>query len=155
MLIYFGNHPFSFDNVFVWSLFVSPSWKEDSFYGWIGLGGVSYGQITTSIFLKVAVSDFLTLFSARAGENWFWSSRPAPILMAAGALALSLSTLVACIWPMSRPDGIPTLGLERNAPYLLPVFIWVYCIIWWFIQVRGGRFIYRLICQSFTHNYYI
>jgi H+-transporting ATPase len=111
------------------------SWHEDSFYGRIGLGGVSYGQITTSLFLKVAVSDFLTLFSARAGENWFWTSRPAPILLAAGALARSLSTFVACAWPMSRPDGIPTLGLERNAPLMLPVFIWVYCIVWWFIQV--------------------
>jgi H+-transporting ATPase len=120
------------------------SWKEDSFYGWIGLGGVSYGQITTSIFLKVAVSDFLTLFSARAGENWFWTSRPAPVLLMAGAVALSLSTLVACFWPMSRPDGIPTLGLERNPPYILPVFIWVYCIIWWFIQVKSN--IYFSFC---------
>jgi H+-transporting ATPase len=112
------------------------SWKEDSFYGYIGLGGVSYGQITTSIFLKVAVSDFLTLFSARAGEDWFWTSRPAPILLMASMVALSLSTFVACAWPMSRPDGIPTLGLERSSPYLLPVFIWVYCLVWWIIQVR-------------------
>jgi len=111
------------------------SWQENSFYEQIGIGGVSYGQITTSIFLKVAVSDFLTLFSARAGENWFWTSRPAPILLAAAMLALTLSTLVACIWPMSRPDGIPTLGLERHPPYILPVFIWIYCILWWFIQV--------------------
>ena len=112
------------------------SWNEDSFYARIGLGGVSYGQITTSIFLKVAVSDFLTLFSARAGENWFWTSRPAPILLLAGFVALSLSTIVACAWPMSRPDGIPTLGLERSSPYMLPVFIWVYCLIWWVIQVN-------------------
>lgn len=46
------------------------SWQEGSFYQVIGLGGISYGQITTSIFLKVAVSDFLSLFSARAGEKW-------------------------------------------------------------------------------------
>jgi H+-transporting ATPase len=112
------------------------SWDENSFYGRIGLGGVSYGQITTSIFLKVAVSDFLTLFSARAGEDWFWTSRPAPILLLAGCFALSTSTFVACAWPMSRPDGIPTLGLERSPPYALPIFIWVYCLVWWVIQVR-------------------
>ena len=46
------------------------SWQPDSVYQQLGLGGISYGQITTSIFLKVAVSDFLTLFSARAGEKW-------------------------------------------------------------------------------------
>jgi H+-transporting ATPase len=112
------------------------SWRKYSVFDYyLGLGGISYGQITTSIFLKVAVSDFLTLFSARAGEDWFWTSQPAPILLAAAGLALSLSTFVACIWPLSRPDGIPTIGLERKEPYILPVFIWVYCIIWWFIQV--------------------
>lgn len=110
------------------------SWQEGSFYQVIGLGGLSYGQITTSIFLKVAVSDFLTLFSARAGEKWFWSSRPAPILIGAAAFALSMSTIVACVWPMSRPDGIPTIGLERREPFILPVFIWVYCLVWWVIQ---------------------
>eukprot|EP01034_Spumella_vulgaris_P021561 gene21561-27599_t len=125
-----------------WSL---DSWRDDSVYQTIGLGGLSYGQITTSIFLKVAVSDFLTLFSARAGEHWFWVSMPAPILLVAGALALSTSTLVACAWPMSRPDGIPTLGLERRGPYLLPVFIWVYCIVWWFIQDAAKVYTYRLL----------
>jgi H+-transporting ATPase len=117
-------------------LYVSlDSWRDGSFYQLIGLGGISYGQITTSIFLKVAVSDFLTLFSARAGEDWFWQSKPAPVLLAAAGFALSMSTFLACIWPLSRPDGIPTIGLERKEPLILPIFIWVYCIIWWFIQV--------------------
>lgn len=31
----------------------------------IGIGGLEYGQITTTIYLKVSISDFLTLFSAR------------------------------------------------------------------------------------------
>jgi H+-transporting ATPase len=122
------------------------SWRKDSvFEAWLGIGGISYGQITTSIFLKVAVSDFLTLFSARAGEDWFWVSRPAPILLAAAGLALSVSTLLACIWPMSRPDGIPTLGLERKSPHILPVFIWVYCIVWWIIQDAAKVFTYRIL----------
>lgn len=116
------------------------SWQEGSFFQVIGLGGISYGQITTSIFLKVAVSDFLTLFSARAGEEWFWHSKPAPILLAAAGFALSLSTLFACYWPLSRPDGIPTIGLERRRPYSLPLFIWIYCILWCYIQVTNINF---------------
>eukprot|EP00596_Hydrurales_sp_CCMP1899_P003690 CAMPEP_0119049444 /NCGR_PEP_ID=MMETSP1177-20130426/64741_1 /TAXON_ID=2985 /ORGANISM="Ochromonas sp, Strain CCMP1899" /LENGTH=777 /DNA_ID=CAMNT_0007026693 /DNA_START=155 /DNA_END=2485 /DNA_ORIENTATION=+ len=35
-----------------------------------GLGGLSYGQITSAIYLKVSISDFLTLFSARTGADW-------------------------------------------------------------------------------------
>lgn len=119
------------------------SWRPNSWYAYLGLGGISYGQITTSIFLKVAVSDFLTLFSARAGEGWFWSSTPSPILLAASCLALTMSTLVACYWPLSRPDGIPAIGLERKHPYSLPVFIWLYCIIWWIIQVS----IFDIFCM--------
>jgi H+-transporting ATPase len=40
------------------------SWNSGLF------GGVSFGQITTAIYLKVSISDFLTLFSARTNENW-------------------------------------------------------------------------------------
>jgi H+-transporting ATPase len=116
-------------------LYVSlDSWQEGSLYQRIGLGGISYGQITTSIFLKVAVSDFLTLFSARAGEGWFWTSKPAPILVGAAGFALTTSTILACVWPMSRPDGIPTLGLERKAPHALPLYIWIYSLFWWVVQ---------------------
>lgn len=130
------------------------SWQDNSFYQLIGLGGMSYGQITTSIFLKVAVSDFLTLFSARAGESWFWSSSPAPILLAAGAFALGCSTLLACYWPLSRPDGIPTLGLELRPPHMLPLFIWVYCIAWWYVQdaAKVGTFFLLKRFNVFGYN---
>ena len=121
------------------------SWQEGSIYQRIGLGGISYGQVTTSIYLKVSVSDFLTLFSARAGEEWFWSSRPSPILLGAGALALATSTALACLWPLSRPDGIPTLGLlRRGNNHILPVYIWIYCIVWWFIQVHSALLASRI-----------
>ena len=78
----------------------------------------------------------------------FWTSTPAPILLGAGALALTTSTFLACVWPMSRPDGIPTLGLERKPPYALPVFIWVYCILWWFVQVGGVN----VFCTGYDYN---
>jgi H+-transporting ATPase len=110
------------------------SWAANGVFGILNIPGLSYGQITTSIYLKVSVSDFLTLFSARTGDDWFWTSRPAPILMYAACFALSCSTIVACSLPSSYPDGVYTLGLERRAPYFLPVYIWLYCIGWWFIQ---------------------
>ena len=121
------------------------SWQEGSFYQIVGLGGLSYGQITTSLFLKVAVSDFLSLFSARAGEDWFWSSAPAPILLLAGVFALSTSTCLACYWPNTRPDGIPTMGLWLRPPKVLPLFIWLYCILWWFIQDAAKVLTYRFL----------
>ena len=69
----------------------------------IGLTGLTYGQITTTIFLKVAVSDFLTLFSARAGPDPFWTTPPAPILVCvATALTRELSAAAfALLCPLS------------------------------------------------------
>lgn len=114
--------------------FLLDSGSSTGFLSIIGLGGLSYGQITTAIYLKVSISDFLTLFSARTGDNWFWTSAPAPILLGAAVIALSTSTILACAWPSSYPDGVFTIGLMRDKPYGLAPFIWLYCIVWWLVQ---------------------
>ena len=121
------------------------SWEPNSIFSILGLGGLSYGQITTSIYLKVSISDFLTLFSARTGDDWFWASYPAPILFGAGCFALTSSTIIALAWPASTIDGVYTLGLARRAPYQLAVYIWLYCIVWWFIQDFCKIFAYKLL----------
>ena len=79
-------------------------------------------------------SDFLTLFSARTHDGFFWSSMPSPILLIASVFALSLSTLIACIWPVSQPDGISAIGLGYSSPKTLALFVWLYCLVWWLIQ---------------------
>ena len=56
--------------------FCLDSWNPQGLFMTLGIGGLSYGQITTSIYLKVSVSDFLTLFSARASDDWFWTTSP-------------------------------------------------------------------------------
>ena len=68
--------------------FLLDSWNYASVFQTFGLGGVSYGQVTTAIYLKVSVSDFLTLFSARTGGDFFWATAPSPILLIAGGIAL-------------------------------------------------------------------
>merc|ERR1711977_671689 len=74
------------------------SWDENSLMRQLGLGGISYGKITSSIYLKVSVSDFLTLFSARAGGDWFFMVKPAPILIHL------LRHVLAQILPRRHPD---------------------------------------------------
>jgi H+-transporting ATPase len=110
------------------------SWNKNGVFQAFGLGGLSYGQITTSIYLKVSISDFLTLFSARTGDDFFWSTAPSLILFTAAGIALTCSTIIACTWPASYPDDIYTVGLGRMKPYGLAAYIWIYCIVWWFIQ---------------------
>ena len=127
----------------LWALL--SSWRPGSFFEVIGLGGLSYGQITTSIYLKVSISDFLTLFSARTGDDWFWSSCPAPILFSAACFALTSSTIIALVWPSSTIDGVYTLGLARRKPHLLAFYVWLYCIIWWFIQDASKILAFKLM----------
>ena len=83
------------------------------------------------------------MFSARAYSKWFFSSRPANILILGAAIALSTSTIIAMFWPISRPDGVLTIGLVINKPYTLILFVWIWSLIWAFI-VDGAKvfFIY-------------
>jgi len=49
-------------------------------------------------------------------------------------LSLSLSTLLACFWPTSYVDGQYVVGLGDRSPKALAVYVWLYCIFWWFVQ---------------------
>lgn len=110
------------------------SWNSDNIlYQW-GIGELQYGQITTIMYLKVSISDFLTLFSARTHDGFFWSSTPSPILLIAAIFSLSLSTLLACVWPTSTVDNQDVTGLANRDPKAMAFYVWVYCIFWWFIQ---------------------
>ena len=114
--------------------FCLDSWNPSGLFQSLGIGGLSFGQITTTMYLKVSISDFLTLFSARTGGDWFWATSPAPILMAAGCFALTASTILACFWPSAYPDGVYTVGLSYRKPYILPFLVWLYCLVWWLVQ---------------------
>ncbi|RYG70090.1 plasma-membrane proton-efflux P-type ATPase [archaeon] len=118
------------------------SWHEGSLmYSW-GIGKLSYGQITTIMYLKVSISDFLTLFSARTHDGFFWSSTPSPILLIAALFSLTLSTILACAWPDSNVDDQDVIGLGRRDPKAMALYVWLYCIFWWFVQDAAKVILY-------------
>ena len=65
-----------------------------------GLGPLTYGQLTSAMYLKVSLSDFLTLFSART-RGPFWSLKPDYKLVVAAMIALGSSTILTALWPTS------------------------------------------------------
>merc|ERR1712070_346292 len=155
------NLPFLFSMAFVQSFvamissvnllyILLHSWDEGSMMRTLGLGGISYGKITSSIYLKVSVSDFLTLFSARAGGDWFFMVKPAPILLCGAMIALSCSTCFAMLWPKSYPDGIQTEGLLESPPYMLEVFVWSWSLSWWLAEDAA-----KVLCRMIVHKYNI
>jgi H+-transporting ATPase len=114
-----------------------PSCYEKSWFRALGLPSIHYGQIITMIYLKVSISDFLTLFSARTRDKWFFSYPPSRILLGGACFALGTSSLVATFWPDGTSDGIPTIGLAHGdvpARRYFAIWVWLWCIVWWFIQ---------------------
>lgn len=115
----------------VW--FAMNSWAPDSFWRSLGLEPLQYGQIITTIYLKVSLSDFLTLFSARS--TWFFfESWPSIYLFGAACVALAISTCLASLWPEGHTDGIATMGLATGSYKLYPLWVWLYCLGFWLIQ---------------------
>lgn len=114
-----------------------------------GMKPATYGEITNAIYLKVSVSDFLTLFSARTGSLFFWQVKPAPMLLAGGCIALALSSLLALLWPETELDAIPVEGLMNN-PGLF-VLVWLYSLAFWFVQ--DGL---KVVCYKYMYavNFY-
>eukprot|EP01134_Creolimax_fragrantissima_P006554 CFRG6554T1 len=80
----------------------------------LGLPGLDYGQIVTMIYLKVSVSDFLTLFSSRTYPGFFFTQRPGTMLLIGATFSLSISTIIACLLPKGELDEVPIEGQAIN-----------------------------------------
>ena len=124
------------------------SWEPGSLLQLLGVGGISYGKITSAIYLKVSVSDFLTLFSARSGGKWFFQVRPAPILIFGACCALTTSTILAMFWPKSTPDQIEVEVLLMSPPYALVVYVWTWSLAWWIVEDAA-----KVFCRWIAHKF--
>eukprot|EP01114_Cavostelium_apophysatum_P018942 TRINITY_DN5964_c0_g1_i1.p1 TRINITY_DN5964_c0_g1~~TRINITY_DN5964_c0_g1_i1.p1 ORF type:complete len:1046 (+),score=348.60 TRINITY_DN5964_c0_g1_i1:162-3299(+) len=126
--------------------FLLTSWEEDNLFQNIGIGGLHYGQIVNSIFLKVAVSDILTLFSARTAHQFFFQRKPHVVLLICALIALSISTTLAVAWPCTVLDEVPVCGLGYHGQKIA-LWIWIYCLVVFFIQDAVKVGIWRLIIR--------
>ncbi|RNF04529.1 P-ATPase family transporter: proton [Trypanosoma conorhini] len=117
------------------------AWSDETYqHSWfksLGLAQLEQGKVVTLLYLKISISDFLTLFSSRTGGKWFFSMAPGLVLLIGAIISLFVSSMVASFWHKSSPDGLLTEGLawgKTNSEKLLPLWVWIYCIVWWFIQ---------------------
>lgn len=120
--------------------------------GW-GLPQQSYGGVVCCLYLKVSLSDFLTLFSART-TRLFFQIRPAKPLLAAAVVALGTSTLLAALWPFNEEKDTMIHGFgrgsekEREAHRGVLGVVWLYVFIWWLVQ-DGFKLATYLILERF------
>jgi H+-transporting ATPase len=113
--------------------FCLTSWDSDNLFQAIGIGGLNYGQIVNVIFLKVAVSDILTLFSARTAHQFFFQRKPHHVLLGCALLALVLSTTLSLSWPCGTLDDVPVCGLGYYHQKIA-LWVWIYCFVVFLIQ---------------------
>ncbi|EPY19422.1 H+-transporting ATPase [Strigomonas culicis] len=110
---------------------------ENSWFFHMGLAKLPQGKLVTLMYLKISISDFLTLFSSRTGGDFFYAMAPSPILFIGAIISLLVSTMAAAFWHKTRPDEVLTEGLawgDSLSETLLPLWVWIYCVVWWFIQ---------------------
>jgi H+-transporting ATPase len=108
--------------------------NPNGIFAGMGLPPMEYGKIVCMVYLKVSLSDFLTLFSCRTQEGFFWTVTPGKPLVMAVFISLTISTFLASFWPQGSLDGLPVMGLALGDYTTMPLWVWIYCIIWWFIQ---------------------
>jgi H+-transporting ATPase len=97
-----------------------------------GRNYVRWYEARTMMYLKISISDFLTLFSART-RTWFWERRPGYALGVACIVATSCSTLLSLFWDdVVKTDDAFMLGLRHSNYACLAT--WIYCILWFFLQ---------------------
>jgi len=94
---------------------------------------VLFTEAQTMVYLKISLSDFLTLFAART-RTWFWERRPGYMLGAAALVATGSSTILSLFWDDIIPSNEDNtmVGLRRSK--YACVGIWIYCVLWFFAQ---------------------
>jgi H+-transporting ATPase len=114
-----------------------------------GRNYITWFELRTIIYLKISISDFLTLFSART-RTWFWERRLGRALAIAAFVATAASTLLSLFWDgiFAELPGAYMAGLRHSKGAV--VITWIYCILWWFLQDICKVLTYHVLDTYFT-----
>eukprot|EP00927_Polykrikos_kofoidii_P085518 TRINITY_DN9327_c1_g1_i1.p1 TRINITY_DN9327_c1_g1~~TRINITY_DN9327_c1_g1_i1.p1 ORF type:complete len:909 (+),score=223.15 TRINITY_DN9327_c1_g1_i1:174-2900(+) len=89
----------------------------------LGLPMLTYHEVQTVMYLKISLSDYVSVFNSRC-HSWMWSRAPGFIVLVAACFAMLFATVLSLVLPPGMaPIDVPTA-----------IFIWVYVIVWAFIQ---------------------
>ena len=112
-------------------------------FGSEGRNYVRWMEARTLLYMKISVSDFLTIFAART-RTWFWTRRPGNALLTASLVAMGGSTLLALFWGDIVQTGDAYMASLSKSKYAA-VAVWVYCLIWLVVQDLAKNLCYSTI----------
>ena len=111
-----------------------------------GIGRWSYGEVLTAVWLKVSISDYLTLWGART-NGLVWSRKPGKLLLGAFVLATTVSTFLAAYWFLNLANAE---GSDSNIPNMKSLewsavlWIWLFNIVFFFFQEAAKILTYKI-----------
>ena len=102
-------------------------------------------EMQTMMYLKISLSDFLTVFASRT-KGFFFERRPGYALLCAFLFATTASTLLSLWWPLGEMQGL-------HGGYAALV-TWIYCILWFFAQdlIKVGQRSFGLLFIFLNHS---
>ncbi len=137
-----------------YALLETPYGKERWYGSLFGQEGdyVTLGELITIMFLKVALSDFMTLFAART-RGFFWERRPGYLLLGAFAAATLTSTMLSLYWEnifsgsASNGVGDTSYNMRSLDQSYAAISVWVFCILTFIAQDLFKVVMYWLLDQ--------
>ena len=106
------------------------------FLNYFGIKAFTYGEMLTVVYLKVSLSDFLTVFTART-NSWFWTRKPGKVLLAAAVVATMAATLMSVYWFLNVNSGDGSSGKIPNMKSVswgVAGFVWLYNLVFFMLQ---------------------
>eukprot|EP00930_Biecheleria_cincta_P045366 TRINITY_DN31277_c0_g1_i1.p1 TRINITY_DN31277_c0_g1~~TRINITY_DN31277_c0_g1_i1.p1 ORF type:complete len:902 (-),score=173.08 TRINITY_DN31277_c0_g1_i1:106-2811(-) len=90
----------------------------------LGLPTLDYGQVMTVMFLKISLSDYVSVFNSRC-RGWMWSRAPSSIVLLSATFAMLVTTAFSYKVPF---PGMGSLDIHTIS------FVWIYILVWAIIQ---------------------
>jgi H+-transporting ATPase len=101
-----------------------------------GLPALSYGEIQCLMYLKISLSDYMSVFNSRT-KGWMWSRAPSRVLVGACIFATSISTILSLYWPF----GNGMQGISGDVALLC----WLYVLFWAVLQDAAKVMTYSIL----------
>jgi magnesium-transporting ATPase (P-type) len=101
-----------------------------------GLDQLTFQKVKTMIYLKIALSDYLSLFNSRC-RRWFFTRSPSKQVVGAAIFSTACSSILAHLWPF----GSDMVGINGG----VIAFIWLWTIFWGLIQDTFKVTTYKLL----------
>jgi H+-transporting ATPase len=98
-------------------------------------------QIQSFIYLKLAVAGHLTLFVARTRKPFLSKPYPAPILLATILGTQAIAAMIVGFGWLVAPIAWKYVG-----------FVWIYCLVWVFIEDWAKLAVYRHLELASKHH---